>query len=67
MEKNIIGWAYVKNLNEVNDAILRDTGRTDANWEGLTDAKQITNITYDSNHGCYVVFWKYEYQEVVNE
>lgn len=64
MEKNIIGWAYVRNLNEINDAILRDEGKTDTNWGGLNDAKQIKSITYDSNHGCYVVFWTTEYNEI---
>ena len=60
MEKNIVSWAYCKNLNEVNNAILNG----DENWEGLTDAKQVTSITYDSNHGCYVVCWVSEYKEI---
>ena len=54
MERNLIGWQYCKNLNDINTAIKEQ----DENWEGLTDAKQIISITYDSNHGCYVVFWR---------
>ena len=54
MERHLIGWQYCKNLNDINTAIKEK----DENWEGLTDAKQIISITYDSNHGCYVVFWR---------
>ena len=54
MERQLIGWQYCKNLNDINTAIKEKN----ENWEGLTDAKQIISITYDSNHGCYVVFWR---------
>lgn len=54
MERHLISWQYCKNLNDINIAIKEK----DENWEGLTDAKQIISITYDSNHGCYVVFWR---------
>ena len=49
-------WQYAVNLNDINDAIMTD----DADWEGLHSAEQIISITYDTNHGCYVVFWKSE-------
>lgn len=49
-----INWQYFKDPNDVNDAIESH----DANWEGLTDAHDIISITYDSNHGNYVVFWR---------
>ena len=48
-----LNWQYAKDLNEINEAIRAH----DENWEGLTNAEQIKSITYDSNHGCYVVFW----------
>ena len=54
MERYLVGWQYCKNLNDINTAI----NEKDENWEGLTDAKQIISITYDSNHGSYVVFWR---------
>lgn len=54
MERKLIGWQYCKNLNDINTAIKEQ----DENWSGLTDAKQIISITYDSNHGLYVVFWR---------
>ena len=54
--KKLIMWQYVKDLNDINNAILTD----DADWEGLHSAEQIISITYDTNHGCYVVFWKSE-------
>ena len=56
MERYLIGWQYCKNLNDINTAMKEHS----ENWEGLTDAKQIINITYDTNHGCYVVFWRCE-------
>lgn len=49
-----INWQYCKNLNDINRAIEE----RDENWEGLKSAKQIISITWDSNQGCYVVFWK---------
>lgn len=48
-----LNWQYAKDPNEINEAIRTH----DENWEGLTNAEQIKSITYDSNHGCYVVFW----------
>lgn len=55
-EKDIIGvaWQYCKNLNEINRAIID----RNPNWEGLTSAEQIVSITFDTNHMCYVVFWR---------
>lgn len=52
----LIVWAYCRDLNDINTAILLQ----DEDWEGLRDASQIISITYDSNHGCYVVFWTVE-------
>lgn len=49
-----INWQYTSNPNDINYAI-RDRK---ADWEGLESADQIINITYDSNHECYVVFWR---------
>ena len=51
-----ISWLYCKNLNEINDAIKDNQNE---NWFGIT-ADNIISITYDSNHGCYVVFWRCE-------
>lgn len=48
-----LNWQYVKDPNEINEAIKTH----DEDWEGLTNAEQIKSITYDSSHGCYVVFW----------
>lgn len=56
--KKFIMWQYAKDLNDINNAIMTD----DENWDGLHSAEQIISITYDTNHGCYVVFWKYEDQ-----
>lgn len=55
-EKYYIGvnWQYVKNLNEINEAIKNPND----NWDGLTSASDIISITYDTEHCCYVVFWK---------
>lgn len=50
-----VSWQYCKNLNDINEAIMTK----DENWYGIT-AENIINITYDSNHGCYVVFWRCE-------
>ena len=55
-----IRWQYCKDLNDINQAI-RDYHKNypdNENWEGLYTADNIINITYDTNHGCYVVFWK---------
>ena len=54
--KKYIMWQYAKDLNDINNAILTE----DENWDGLKSAEQIISITYDTNHGCYVVFWMYE-------
>lgn len=50
----LIDWQYCKDPNRINEAIMLQ----DYNWEGLTDASQIISITYDTNHGEYVVFWR---------
>lgn len=50
----MINWQYCKNPNDINRAITDH----DENWEGLKSAEQIISITWDSNQGCYVVFWK---------
>ena len=49
-----INWQYIKNLNNINEAIKNHN----ENFEGLISSEQIINITYDTNQGCYVVFWK---------
>ena len=54
--KKFIMWQYAKDLNDINNAIMTD----DENWEGLYSAEQIISITYDTNHGCYVVFWLFD-------
>ena len=54
--KNGINWQYFKDPNDVNTAI----DKSDPDWEGLDDASKIISITYDTNHGCYVVFWRTE-------
>lgn len=51
--KKYIMWQYVKDLNDINNAILTE----DESWEDLKSAEQIISITYDTNHGCYVVIW----------
>lgn len=51
--KKFINWQYVRDLNDINTAIMTE----DEDWEGLKSAEQIISITYDTNHGCYVVFW----------
>lgn len=54
----LIVWQYCKDPNDINEAIQN----SDDNWEGLTSAEQIIGITYDTNHGCYVVFWEVEHE-----
>lgn len=49
-----INWQYTRDPNDINTAIQNH----DSDWEGLTSADHIINITFDSNHGCYVVFWR---------
>lgn len=51
-----VSWQYCRDPNDINEAIKN----RDYNWQGLTDANQIISITYDPNHGCYVVFWRCE-------
>lgn len=58
-ESKIVNWQYCLSPNDINDAIKNN----DDNWEGFTSAEQIINITYDSRHSCYVVFWKMESEE----
>lgn len=53
--KTFIMWQYVKDLNDINNAIMTEN----EDWDGLKSAEQIISITYDTNHGCYVVFWRY--------
>lgn len=54
--KKYIMWKYCKDLNDINNAIFTE----DEDWDGLRSAEQIINITYDTNHRCYVVFWIFE-------
>jgi len=54
IENMLINWQYCKDPNDINNAILHG----DTNWEGLVSSSDIISITYDTNHGCYVVFWK---------
>lgn len=49
-----VNWQYCKDLNDINEAIETK----DENWKGLISADDIISITYDTNQGCYVVFWK---------
>lgn len=49
-----INWQYFADPNYVNTAI----DSKDPDWEGLESSDQIISITYVSNHGCYVIFWK---------
>ena len=52
----LISWEYIKNLNEINELIRS----TEEEYADLKSADDIVSITYDSNHGRYLVFWKYE-------
>lgn len=52
----LINWQYCKDPNRINEAILTH----DENREGLYTADQIISISYDTNQGCYVVFWRKE-------
>ena len=49
----LINWQYCRDPNDINKAIKEK----DPNWEGLHTALDIISITYDTNHGCYAVFW----------
>ncbi len=51
-----INWQYTRDPNDINTAIRTQ----DRDWEGLTSADQIINITFDSSLGCYVIFWRVE-------
>lgn len=46
-------WQYTKDPNDINTAIWEK----DSNWEGIT-SENIVSITFDTNHMCYVVFWR---------
>jgi len=52
--KKHIVWQYCKDLNDINEAIETEDG----NWEQLKSADQIISVTYDTNHGLYVVIWR---------
>ncbi len=43
-----IGWQYTKDPNDFNEWLEEGEGDITEN---------IISITYDSNHGCYVVFF----------
>lgn len=58
-KKQIVHWQYCKDPNDINEAIITE----DSNWEGLISAEQITSITFDTSHMCYVVFWTTAYSE----
>ena len=58
MTVKMIMWQYCHDLNDINDAICGNLYGRETDWEGLESASQIKSITYDSNHGCYVVFWE---------
>lgn len=51
---SLINWNWCNNPNDINTAIKIQ----DENWEGLTSADQIISISYDAQHGNYVVFWR---------
>ena len=46
-------WQYCHDPNDIGKAIKEH----DEDWVGLESLHQIISITYDTNHGCYVVFW----------
>lgn len=52
-ENYYLMWQYCKDPNDIQNAIKNK----DVDWEGLESLHQIISITYDPNHGCYVVFW----------
>lgn len=55
----LVNWQYCTDLNDIDYGIKSN----DVDWEGLTSADDIISITYNPNHGCYVVFWKMERSE----
>ncbi len=59
MTDELINWQCCNDLNDINTAMLLH----DPDWEGLESAKQIISITYDSNHGFYMVFWRIKNSE----
>ena len=54
--KRLINWQFCKDPNDINTAIITE----DENWEDLSSADQIINISYDPNLCCYIVFWRSE-------
>lgn len=52
-EQEYLSWQYCRDLNDIQKAV--DTH--DPEWQGLESLHQIISITFDPNHGCYVVFW----------
>lgn len=56
----LIMWQYCRDLNDINEAIRNH----DEDW-GLNDAEDIISITYDTNRGCYVVFYHAKWDEEV--
>ena len=52
----LLNWQFCKDPNDVNIAIEKQ----DEDWYGLKNAEQIVSVSYDTNHGCYVVFWVFE-------
>lgn len=52
-----IAWNYCKDPNDINDAIIDALWNKSFDWHGIT-AENIISITWDSNQGCYVVFWR---------
>ena len=53
-----INWNYCKDPNTINEAIKEAIWNKSSDWDGIT-ADNIISITWDSNQGCYVVFWRY--------
>lgn len=55
-----ISWNYCKDPNDINDAIKEAIWNKGFDWDGIA-ADNIISITWDSHQGCYVVFWRYDY------
>lgn len=53
-KKSNVNWQWCKDPNEINEAIRTQN----PNWDGLESAEQIISISYDTNQGCYVIFWQ---------
>ena len=62
-KESYLMWQYTNNPNDIQEAIITK----DPNWEGLESLHQIISITYDTNHGCYVVFWIASREIMMNE